>query len=249
MANVIRFFQTKPLYNSEYLTFMQETDLQVTNAGEVKAGLEGLYPVFSGDLTKLQQTYIVSAGNPLTLAKDKAEHFRDNRYAAFSAVVNNALYDSNPDISNAAETIQDVLNETGNPTSLGDSIETAQLFSLLTRLEPFAQQINLIGGSQRLNELDAANKEFVRIQDEWYDVGGQKPSGNMYALRRPTDTTYRSIVNRINALVEINGPERYKAFIDSHNKTIEQYRNIVAQRKGRQKSEAEKKKNADTPQE
>jgi hypothetical protein len=55
MTNLVRFFQTKPLYNGGYLTLIQETDLQITNAGDVKTGLERLYPVFSDDLTKLKQ--------------------------------------------------------------------------------------------------------------------------------------------------------------------------------------------------
>lgn len=49
----------------------------------------------------------------------------------------------------------------------------------------------------------------------------------------PPNPTYTNIVNRINALIEINGEEAYLAFIDKANYYIDYYKTTIAARKGR----------------
>jgi hypothetical protein len=232
----IDFFRTGVLQNGEYVSFMAETDLQIVDNGVEKMGIGGLYPLFKDGLTNVQRTYGVLPGNPLTEAKDNAEHHRDNRYMAFSISARNATYDSDPAISEAADRVLKVIDEIGNPIKLSDSKETAELLNLQTNLQPLAAEIELIGAGGRLTELVEANEEFIRLQDEWYKVGGEKPSGNMLTARRQLDPVYRNIVNCINSFTALNGPANYESFIAAHNKLIAQYRTIVAQRKTKAKN-------------
>ncbi|MDR1593921.1 MAG: DUF6261 family protein [Prevotellaceae bacterium] len=230
--NTITYFRTWSLSNGEVVTFATETDRQIKEVGAAVLGIEAIHPLYSDLTDKLEQTYQVAAGNPVTAEKEKAEYHRGNRYGAFVAFVRNALYDSNPVIAEAAENIMDAVNSMGNPTKLGDSKETAELHSLVARLDPLSSQIAVIGAGNRLQELDFANREFERLQNEWYKAGAQKLPGNLFAIRKQWTPVYKSIMYHINALIEINGVEPYKAFADAHNKTIASYRNILAQRKG-----------------
>ncbi|MDR3195157.1 MAG: DUF6261 family protein [Tannerella sp.] len=216
---------------------MNETDFQIIQVGVSVLGLDLLYPVFAGYLGRLRQAYQVTAGNPLTHAKDQAEAFRDNRYGALSACVRSACYDTNPEIRQAAEAVHAVLEKAGNPSELSDSVETAELIALFEHLQPCAAQLEQIGALPRLQELEQANLNFVQIQDEWYRTGGQKPAGNVRTIRKEGDPTYHHVVNRVNALIEVNGPAEYQSFINIHNATIEQYKHILAQRKGRGKND------------
>lgn len=226
------------MHNGEYVSFMSETDRQIVAAGIDKMGLSGLYPIFNSGLTRVQQTYGVLRSNPLTEAKEKAEHYRDNRYMAFALYVRSAAYDSDPTISASAEKVLKVIDEIGNPTNLSDSKETAELFNLQTNLQPYSAEIKLTGVEVRLTELVTANNDFVRLQNEWYKAGGSKPSGNMLAVRRQLDPVYRNVVNCINSFVVINGVADYESFILAHNELIAQYKTIIAQRKTKAKNTA-----------
>jgi hypothetical protein len=234
--NTIDYFRTWPLTNGEVVTFATETDRQIKETGAYVLGIETIHPLYSELTDKLEQTYQVAAGNPVTAKKEKAEYYRDNRYGALVAFVRNALYDSDPAIVEAAESIMDVVNGIGNTTNLGDSKATAELHNLVARLAPLSSQIATVGAGVRLQELEAANIEFERLQNEWYKAGAKKLPGNLSVVRKQWVPVYKSIIYRINALIEINGIEPYKAFADAHNKTIVYYRNILAQRKGFRKA-------------
>jgi hypothetical protein len=232
------FFRTTPMHNGEYVPFMSEAKRQILAAGVEKLGLGGLYPLFDDGLTLVQQTYGVSLGNPLTEAKNAAEHYRDTRYVAFSLSVRSATYDPDQAISEAAEKVLKVIDEIGNPTALSDSKETAELFTLQTRLEAYSAEIQSIGAAVRLADLVKANEDFILLQDKWYKTGGEKLSGNMFAARRQLDPVYRNIVNCVNSLAVLNGVANYESFILAHNELIAQYRTIIAQRKTRAKNAA-----------
>ena len=179
-TNVIIFFRTKAMQNGEYVSFMSETDRQLIANGIEKLGISGFYPFFNEGVVLAQQTHGVLSGNPLTEAKNKAEHYRDSRYTAFSTFVRSATYDANPAVGEAADRVLSVIDAIGNPTRLSDSKETAELFNLQTNLLPYRTELALIGADGRLTDLINANDEFVRLQNEWYKVGGEKPSGDMF---------------------------------------------------------------------
>jgi hypothetical protein len=235
--NTLIYFRTWALTTSELITFTTDTERQITEAGGAEVlGITSLYPILSELSLNLRKTFQSSAKNPVTADKEAAEGYRDNRYSALVAFVRNASHDSNAEISAAAESIMDVINNVGNPVNIGDSKATAELYNLVARLSPLSHQINLIGASARLQELENANREFERLQNEWYKAGAKKISGNILSIRQQLAPVYKSIIYRINALIEINGDAQYKSFVDAHNKMIEYYRNIVAQRKGRKKA-------------
>ncbi|MDR2679397.1 MAG: DUF6261 family protein [Tannerella sp.] len=238
--NTLIYFRTWALTTSELITFVTDMERQIEDVGGADVlGIASLYPTLSELSLNLQKTFQSPAKNPVTADKEEAESYRDNRYSAFVAFVRNASYDSNAEMSAAAESIMDVINNVGNPTTIGDSKETAELYNLVARLSPLEHQINLIGANARLQELENANREFERLQNEWYKAGAKKISGNVTRIRQQLAPIYKSIIYRINALIEINGDAQYKAFVDAHNKMIEYYRNILAQRKGRRKAAKE----------
>lgn len=59
----------------------------------------------------------------------------------------------------------------------------------------------------------------------------------MKQVRYDVDTAYRAIVDRINALIVINGESAYKNFVIEMNLRISKYKNLIAQRKGRNSKE------------
>lgn len=233
MSQTIILFYTPQLQNAEFVTFMSETDKQIQIATPAHLGIESFYGEFSGLLGSAKLIHRALSGNPLTDVRDEAEGWRDNRYSAFTACVRNAIYDSDPAVSEAAEDIMEVVSAVGRPTNLGMNVQTERMHTLMEQLQPVAAQIEKIGAGQRLQELDEASREFERLQGEWYKAGGEKPKESLAAVRQQMVTVYRSIITRVNSLIDVNGPELYRSFMNTHNETIRQYKNIIAQRKGR----------------
>jgi hypothetical protein len=236
--DVLIYFRLWLLTNSEVITYVSETDRQIQDGGGAeRLGIIHLYPLFSELSGTLQQNHQTALNNPVTAGKEKAESYRANRFSAFTAFIRNALYDTNPEITAAAEKIMDIINSIGNFSKLRLSQETTEINSLSARLEPLMDQVTLIGANVRLQELYDANREFERLQNEWYKAGGKKTaSTNTNLIRQQLSPLYKSMIYRINSLIEINGIEQYKSFVDAHNTMIESYKNMLAQRKGRQKN-------------
>jgi hypothetical protein len=61
------------------------------------------------------------------------------------------------------------------------------------------------------------------------------------------DAAYRTIIERIEALVIVEGLENYEAFIRRLNVVITKYSNILAQRQGRRASPPDPLSNASAP--
>ena len=62
--------------------------------------------------------------------------------------------------------------------------------------------------------------------------------GGMKKARAEVFTAYHSFVRKVNALVTLNGPEDYSAFVDAMNKMIERYEEeIIKKPKKRKKAE------------
>ena len=92
-------------------------------------------------------------------------------------------------------------------------------------------------------EVAACQAEMAALEAELQrmllpkDPDDARPAFNMKAARIATDQSYKAIVDRINALITIDGDAKYAAFVTSLNNRIDQYNSSIAQRKGRTKKE------------
>jgi hypothetical protein len=129
--------------------------------------------------------------------------------------------------------------ENGDPTRLGLAKETTAINSLVRNLEPFRSDIELIGATNRFNELVTSNRLFEELQIKRNIEKAGKHSGNVKAARAVTDTAYNAVVERINAQALLYGGEVFDSYIKEQNAVIEKYINFVARRKGAAKKNEE----------
>lgn len=73
---------------------------------------------------------------------------------------------------------------------------------------------------------------------------GQSEAGLTKAARQAADTAYRAAVKRLNALIELNGPEAYAAIVGDINALIDRQKSVIASRTTRN---AKKKAESNTP--
>ncbi|MDR1602314.1 MAG: DUF6261 family protein, partial [Tannerella sp.] len=150
-------------------------------------------------------------------------------------------------LSEAAERILYVVRksaiENGDPLHLGLAKETTAINSLIRNLEPLRSDIELIGATNRLNELTTANRLFEELQIERNVEKAGKHSGDVKTARTVTDAAYNAVVERINAQALLYGGEVFDSYIKKQNAVIDKYANFVALRKGIAKKGGETEEN------
>jgi hypothetical protein len=67
----------------------------------------------------------------------------------------------------------------------------------------------------------------------------------MKDVRNETDGAYNKIVLVINALIVMNGETEYAPFVNELNELIKHYNDLIAQHRGRNKSQQKKIENED----
>ncbi len=219
--------------NDELVSFAEETVVQISAAPEVATGLEHLAPAFVAAVKNLRSCLNVLTGCPEVADVRDCDSRRDKKYASFVSLVRAMVVDDDEEIALAAQQVMDVISKIPNPTQLGDNTETSKINTLVENLLPFTGQIERIGATARFQGMNQANKDFARVQDTRYTAESAKASGNMKSAFVQWKPVYKSVVKRINALIEVYGETPYKQFADAHNQTITHYKNIIKQRKGK----------------
>jgi hypothetical protein len=70
---------------------------------------------------------------------------------------------------------------------------------------------------------------------ERYEETAQRPLIRMRPARMALDKAFRAMVDRVEALVEVNGAADYETFIRELNAILERHKNLLAQQQGRNK--------------
>jgi hypothetical protein len=112
--------------------------------------------------------------------------------------------------------------------------QTSALYNLLQELNgAYAADIHTLNITKWVEELEANNRTFDELVKTRYDEKAQRTDLVVREVRIDVDAAYRTIIERIEALVIVEGLENYEAFIRRLNVVITKYNNILAQRQGR----------------
>ena len=163
-----------------------------------------------------------------------ADDLRDFTFRGLSDTVKAAGNHYNPLVRQAASRVQVVFDHYGNLTLKSYDEETAAINSLISELNSnLADDVTTIGISGWLNELQANNTAFDTLMKSRYSEEAVKTQLRMKQVRLEIDAAYRVIIQRINALIIVNGESAYKVFVDEMNQRIEKFDNNLSIRSGR----------------
>jgi len=96
-----------------------------------------------------------------------------------------------------------------------------------------AADVATLGIDGWITELKANNDAFDAQMKSRYTEEAGKTQLRMKQVRVEVDKAYKTIVNRINALIIVNGARAYTAFVNELNERVDKYNLIIAQREGR----------------
>jgi hypothetical protein len=166
-----------------------------------------------------------------------ADDERDNVFRGYCDAVKSALNHFNADVRAAAKRLQVVLDTYGNLAIKPYDAETGGLNSLINDLTTtYAADIALAGLGGWVTELAAKNKAFDDLKNNRYSNEAAKTILRMKQERVKTDALYRQLVERINALIIVEGEAAYAGFVAELNKRIEGYDNTISLRQGKGKN-------------
>jgi hypothetical protein len=162
------------------------------------------------------------------------DHVRDGIFRGLVDAVQSSRNHFNADKRKAAEKIHVVLEHYGNIAAKAFDQETAAIDDLLRELnDNHDVDVQLLSLTDWLMQLDAENQQFKQLMLERYAEVARRPSTRMKAARIETDKMLRVMLNMIDALIMVNGADKYMPFINELNAVSERYKNQLAQAAGR----------------
>ena len=137
----------------------------------------------------------------------------------------------------AAKRLKVLFDTYGNVAQKPLNEETSALYNLLQDLRgKYADDAEKTHLDEWADELETANKDFDRLVKDRYEESAEKTDLVLKQVRAQVDDAYRTITDRIDALVIVEGQDKYEGFIKNLNVVIDKYKNTIAQRAGRKKS-------------
>lgn len=233
-------FALSRLRNEEHFQFFTSFHdlVVVTKASSLK--IEALFtsflPLYANELESLNIIRKSSISDDLVDADDE----RDSVFRGLCDAVKSAQNHFNADVRVAAKRLQVVLDTYGNLAAKTYDAETGALNSLINDLTTtYAADVATVGLTGWVTELAAKNKAYDDLKNQRYSDEAAKTILRMKQERVKTDAIYRQLVERINALIVVEGETAYAGFVSELNKRIEGYENTIANRRGKGKKTPE----------
>lgn len=234
------------LRNEEHFQFQTEfTDL-VTETGAEALNIETQFTAYQPLYAQENEALQVIRKSATTKELADADTDRDTLYRGLADAVNSGLNHFNADKRAASARLKIVFDQYGNVARKTYDEETAAITKLVQEATgTYSADVATSGLADWVIELDAKNKAFDALMKSRYSEEAGKTELRMKSVRLDIDAAYRDIINRLDALMLINGSANYEAFVRELNTRVEKYNNIIAQRKGRNAKDNDDNKNTD----
>lgn len=171
---------------------------------------------------------------PSSAAVTQADEARDFAWRGLSNYVKVLLMHPTAEVVALATSTKDILDKYGNPIDLSQTEESGVIHNALQELEAISEE-----NQEKMNielwigRLRTENDKFVQLVKQKAAEEAALNVGIIKQSRKEADNAYRSLVNMINMLVEVEGDENYKDFIAVVNKHIEKQQKTLKNRESR----------------
>jgi cell division protein ZapA (FtsZ GTPase activity inhibitor) len=168
------------------------------------------------------------------------DHIRDGIFRGFADAIKSALNHFDAGKRKAAQRVNIVIEHYGNIAVKAMDQETAAIDDLLRELnDNYTADIAALNTADWLAQLDTENTRFKTLMAERYTETAQRPSTSMRTARTETDKALRALLNMLEALIMVNGADKYAALADEINAVNKRYKNLIAQSEGRKEKNDE----------
>jgi hypothetical protein len=214
-------------YQTEFKTLVESVGAESLKIGPQFAEWAPLYAAEDEALKKIVKS-------EFTAKIQEADKARDDTFSGMAEISRACLKHHNPDVREAAKRLKILLDTYGNIDRKPLNEQTSAIGNILQELKgKYAHDAYSVGISEWVAELEMRNEMFISLTQERFDEAAAKTSVTMAEARAEIDKQYRIIVQRINALVIVEGPEAYENFANRLNVVIDKYAAALSRQKGR----------------
>jgi hypothetical protein len=235
MKNIIIRFKYQNLRNEAHVEFHTTFNSLVERFTPAELGIETLYtvykPLYEQEVTALDQI----RKSALTPVIEEHEKERELLFRGFSGAVKSYLRHFDEGKREAARKIEIVLEHYGNIAAKPYDEETAAIEDLHRELQKpeNAPSVAALDLGDWLGHLVQVSRTFDGLLMARYDEMAKRPDLHMRSIRKEVDKVFRAILNLLESLVQVNGPDTNKDFLAELNAVMKRYKDILAQEAGR----------------
>ena len=224
------------LRNDEHFQFNAEFRDAVNRFGASSLKIETQFEVFVTLYSQEDEALKKIMKSAITAEIQTADKLRDQLFRGMVDANKAALNHFSHDVREAAKRLKIVFDTYGNLAQKPLNEQTSGVYNILQDLNgKYAGDSSNAGLTGWMNELQVANETLAGLMKDRYEESAMKTDLVLKQVRTKIDSAYRTIVERINAFVIIEGDGNYAEFIKYWNVVIEKYLTIMAQRMGKKK--------------
>jgi hypothetical protein len=232
------------LRNNEHFQFHTEVKGLIADTNPAAIKIDKQFPdyvaLYQDEDTALKR--IVK--NTFSDLRADADLARDRTFSGLAAASSAALSHFDSRVVEAARRLKIVLDTYGNVARLPLNEETAAITNLLQELKgKFAQDIKALGLAGWVGQLEADNTAYANLVKSGHDEDAERTEIVVKEARNAIDRNYRQWVERVEALVVVEGEAAFAEFVRKLNLIVDKYNLTLAQRKGISEASAKKKPN------
>ena len=222
------------LRNDEHFQFNTEFRDAVIKFGAAILGIEPQFDIFLPIYEQEDQALKKIMKSAITAEIQTADQRRDQLFRGMTDANKAALNHFRTEVQQAARRIKILLDTYGNLAQKPLNEQTSGVYNLLQDMrEKYANDTATAGLNEWMDELQAANEAFGNLMKDRYEETAMRTDLVLKEVRAQVDAAYRTITERINALVVVEGEQAYSEFIKYCNTIIAKYAATLAQRAGR----------------
>jgi len=221
--------KTKSIYlhdlrNDAHFQFHTEFKDLVTKFGaaalKVQSHFEAYLPAYHAEDEALKKVM----KSAITAEIQAADKQRDLLFRGMADANKAALNHFNPQVVEAAKRLKILFDTYGNLAQKPLNEETSAIYNLLQDLNgKYAADAAATMLTDWAAELGDANDAFGKLMKDRYDETAMRTDLVLKECRFKADDAYRTITDRVNALVVVEGEAAYSDFIRRLNAVIDKY--------------------------
>jgi len=226
----INAINTNRLRNDAHFQFHTENKNLIEEQTPQALKIELLFEEYVPLYNKVDIAFKKIVKSSITEQIQEADRLRDEIWKGLTDSNKTALRHFNPTVREAAKRIQIVFDTYGNIARKSLNEQTSATYNILQELEgKYATDVQTVGLWYWVAELKARNIAFANLVRDRVDESSLKVDTVLRKARIQLDEKYNAIVERINALVVVEGAENYEPFIRKLNINIAKYVLLITQ--------------------
>ena len=229
------------LRNEEHFQLHTEFKAEVERVGAQPLNVADAFNTYLPLYHNEEEALLLVRRSATTEQISEADAERDGIFRGIVDAIKSGQNHYNADKRAAALRLKVLVDSYGNVARKPFNEETAAIGKLMLEVQgDYAADVTALGLTDWFVELQTKNTAFDTLMKSRYSEEASRTEYRMKSARAELDAAYRTIVERMEALMLINGTAGYTVFVHELNARVEKFNSLLAVRQGRNAKDTDK---------